>query len=161
MNLALDNTGPNPLSRLVPNGREIAFTSWRSGNWGIWIVEAEGGEPRQVTTHTENDHMPGWFPDGQYLFSTRSRSLLRLPVAGGEAERIVEGPVWTPRLSPDGKIVFFTRRPPEGNLWAESLENGNEYQLTNLEGRRGQLGFNLATDGRYLYFHWNDELADL
>ena len=38
------------LPRVVVSGRkEIAFTSYRSGNAEIWVVSADGGEPRQVT----------------------------------------------------------------------------------------------------------------
>jgi hypothetical protein len=42
------------------------------------------------------------------------------------------------------------------------LEKIGEGVLTDLEGRRGHLGTQgLATDGRYLYFRWEEELGDI
>ena len=47
------------------------------------------------------------------------------------------------------------------NLWAKSLQDGREYPVTEFEGRRGVLGFDLATDGQYLYFTWGEDLGDI
>ena len=37
----------------------------------------------------------------------------------------------------------------------------HERRLTNLTGRRGDLGGNTATDGRFLYFTWYEDVGDL
>jgi TolB protein len=146
-----------------PDGREIAFTSLRSGNLHIWVTDAEGGEPRQVTTHPEQDSATEYSPDGRWIGFQRSGRFYRIPAAGhGEPELVAEGPGQWFRWSPDGRFVYFTgdgeRR---GNLWALSLTNGRQYPLTDLHGRRGKLGFYLATDGQNLYFHWDEEVADI
>ena len=61
--------------------------------------------------------------------------------------------------SADGKTLYFT--VPHENLWSVSLENGAEKPLTDLTGRRGGLGMTIATDGKFLYFSWEEDLGDI
>src|SRR5581483_2831937 len=48
-----------------PDGRWIAFTSLRTGNYDIFLVPAQGGEARQVTFHSSSDIVNDWSPDGK------------------------------------------------------------------------------------------------
>jgi hypothetical protein len=41
------------------------------------------------------------------------------------------------------------------------MEDGREYPVTDLTGRRGSLYFSLDTDGEYLYFTWRHDLGDI
>ncbi len=145
-----------------PDGTEIAFRSRRSGNPDIWVVSADGGEPRQVTDHPGLDQNPEWSPDGKWLvFQSLGRGsrLWRIPAAGGEAEPVTEeGLAYGPYWSPDGKEIYFVR----DNLWAVSFEDGREYPVTDFSGRHGTVyAFSLATDGEYLYFNWQEDLGDI
>ncbi len=89
--------------------------------------------------------------------------LWRTQRAGGEAEPFSEGPGYNGRFSPNGKMFYFTSWGTERaeNLWAKSLQDGREYPVTDFEGRRGNLGWDLATDGQYLYFTWGEDLGDI
>src|SRR5271169_3470679 len=55
----------------------------------IWVVSAEGGEPRQLTRGDGSDTRPRWSPDGKSLafISTRggSSQVWILPLNGGDA----------------------------------------------------------------------------
>ncbi len=148
-----------------PDGQSIAFSSKRSGNLDIWVVSATGGEPRQVTTDPGDDETPEWSRDGRWLGFLQRSSLrfLRLPASlRGDPGILAEGPAQAYRWSPDGKFIYYTGdREKAGNLWAASLESGKEYRLTDFFGRRGRLSFYLATDGEYLYFHWDEDVADI
>ncbi|HLE72465.1 MAG TPA: hypothetical protein VJH87_22495, partial [Vicinamibacteria bacterium] len=146
-----------------PDGQNIAFTSRRTGNSDIWLVPAKGGEPQQVTTELADEQTPEWSPDGRWLGFMQTRRFLGLPSArAGEPRMLAEGPAQGYRWSPDGKFLYYTGdREKAGNLWAASLESGKEYRLTDFFGRRGRLSFYLATDGEYLYFHWDEDVADL
>ncbi len=87
------NTGTN----WSPDGKSIAFLSNRAGNFDVWIVAAEGGEPRQLTNWQTNEggnSTAQWSPDGSqlYFLSTHDASpfndVWRVPAAGGEPVRI-------------------------------------------------------------------------
>jgi TolB protein len=150
-----------------PDGREIAFLSHRSGGGDIWVVPAQGGVPRQITDDPAVDQIPVWSPDGKWLvyqsWRTGVQRLWRIPAVGGEPEPLTEGPAGASRWSPDGTILYFTGwRERLNNLWALSIEDGREYRVTDLTGRRGSMNpFSLATDGEYLYFTWGDDLGDI
>jgi tricorn protease len=38
--------------KFSPDGKEIAFTSDRTGSYQVYVVPASGGTPRQLTHHT-------------------------------------------------------------------------------------------------------------
>jgi dipeptidyl aminopeptidase/acylaminoacyl peptidase len=74
-----------------PDGRAIAFTSSRSvdsdgrPNEDIYVVNLDGGEPRQLTTNRSTDRTPVFSPDGQSLYFVSNRggnwAIWRTPVA--------------------------------------------------------------------------------
>ncbi len=146
-----------------PDGQEIAFVSRRTGKDEIWIVEAQGGEPRYLTD-TSSDGAE-WSPDGRWLAVVLTNGkLYRAAREGGEPELLLDGQAYTVRFSPDGQSIDYTviTGPPENrDLWRLSLETGRVSRLTKLTGRRGFLGYVFATDGRFLYFTWSEDVGDI
>lgn len=100
-----------------PDGKRIAFVlrttdlEANRGRTDLWLVNAEGGAPRQLTFSPESEAMPTWSPDGQSLLflSTRggSSQVFRLPLEGGESRPVTRLPldVGAFRLSRDGKML--------------------------------------------------------
>ena len=90
-----------------PDGRTIAFVSTRNeGVPTIWLIDADGGNPRQLTTGLGRDTSPSWGPEGQQLlFSTDQEGTwdLFLTIVEGEAEG--EFPLLPPDLS-DGNEIW-------------------------------------------------------
>ncbi len=56
-----------------PDGTRIAFTSDRSGNEDIYLINADGSDLRQVTDHPADDIHPAWSLDGQSLLFVSER----------------------------------------------------------------------------------------
>lgn len=90
--------------RPSPDGQWIAYVLRETdldadrGRNDLWLVSAEGGEPRRLTSDPAGDWSPRWSPDGKHLYflSTRSGSpqVWRLPVSGdGDAEQVTHLPV--------------------------------------------------------------------
>ena len=46
--------------RFSPDGKWIAFSSNRFGNYDVFVIPAEGGSPRQLTFHSAGDTVVGW-----------------------------------------------------------------------------------------------------
>ena len=50
-----------------PEGADIAFTSTRDGNSEVYVMNADGSAPINLTKHPESDFFPTWSPDGKKL----------------------------------------------------------------------------------------------
>lgn len=50
-----------------PTGRQIAYTSDRTGNWDIFITTPEGDRSIQLTTSQDDELHPTWSPDGRWI----------------------------------------------------------------------------------------------
>lgn len=76
-----------------PDGARLAFGSNRGGSPDIWVVDAAGGTPRQLTNWPGQELAPVWSTDGSalYFFSDRDAEwgdIWRVPATGGEPERV-------------------------------------------------------------------------
>ncbi len=113
-----------------PDGRELAFISDRSGSENLWIADADGSNPRQLTHSTERVFTsPAWSADGQYIYVTQFDSRGR-PAAGSSLWMYhrLGGPgtavdssakpasfAMSPAPSPDGRTLYFSARGPAGS----------------------------------------------
>ena len=156
-----------------PDGRQIAFVSARSEAVELWTVPREGGRARQLT-YTGKDPTRGvvpsasdWSPDGRwvvFLSIGMDQRLWRIAAAGhAAAQAVTAGRGGYPRWAPDGRTVYFVgagERAP--NLYAVPAGGGPERAVTDFRGRHGAPGTRaLATDGRSLFFTWEEHLGDL
>src|SRR5690606_9183382 len=55
------------------DGEQLAFISNRTGSNQVFVMPAGGGEPRQVTAHSEGYEVHAWFPDGKSILTTGNR----------------------------------------------------------------------------------------
>jgi len=145
-----------------PDGQEIAFTSF--GTRRTSIVRAGGGEPRSFPA--AGGAIVEWSPDGKGLVFLRENRLYLAAKDGGEPVALppTAEPPYTFRFSPDGQSILFsviTGPIQNHDLWRLSLKDGTVSRLTKLEGRRGNLSADLATDGQYVYFTWREDDGDI
>lgn len=113
--------------KFSPDGRQIAFTAQYDGNFNVYVMPSEGGQPRQLTFRQDvgevpermgpNNEVITWTPDGNnILFLSRIETwntwfgrLFTISVNGGMP---VEFPVPKGGLlsfSPDGKRFAYNR----------------------------------------------------
>ncbi|HMY76631.1 MAG TPA: hypothetical protein PLQ88_32730, partial [Blastocatellia bacterium] len=102
-----------------PDGREVAFISWRDGTQGLWQMGLNGGGLHLLAKGV-GDSSHGFSPDGKWIVydavEAGTPSLWRMPSGGGTAERLTSFYSWKPVASPDGQWLacYFLESPSSG-----------------------------------------------
>lgn len=110
--LAMKRIGAPALS---PDEQRIVFTlrttdlEANKGRTDLWIVDVDGENLRQLTTHPDADGSPQWSRDGKFIYFLSSRGgssqVWRISPDGGEATQVTTQPLDVAGflLSPDGR----------------------------------------------------------
>jgi tricorn protease len=115
-----DHRARDVYPRFSPDGKHIAFSSNRDGNYDVFVVPTAGGKPRQLTFHSSDDVVAGWSPDGHKIVFTSSRNkgafpsvstLFEISAEGGMEESIATDWGSSASYSADGSKLAFTRHP--------------------------------------------------
>jgi Tol biopolymer transport system component/DNA-binding winged helix-turn-helix (wHTH) protein len=92
-----------------PDGRWIAYSSDRNGDFDIWVKPVAGGDPVQVTKSPAHDWQPDWSPDGSQIVFRSERNgggLFVAPPSGGAEQKIADFG-YRPHWSRDGSQILF------------------------------------------------------
>jgi dipeptidyl aminopeptidase/acylaminoacyl peptidase len=146
--LSLKRAGSPQIS---PDGRWVAYTV-RETNWDdnayeteIWLVEASGGTPRQLTNAKKSSRAPAWAPDGSRLAFISDRTdksqIYVINPLGGEAEALttLEDGVSSFEWSPDGKSIGYTATEPKSTAAKDREKKYGEFQVVEQDYRMTEL----------------------
>jgi Tol biopolymer transport system component len=139
-----------------PDGKKIAFTSGRSGCNEIWVSDADGANPVELTSFGGPDvGSSRWSPDGKQIafdsIAAGNRDIFVISADGGNARRLTEEAAddVRPSWSKDGLWIYFgSNRSGEWQLWKEPSDGGGAVQLTR-QGAREGWG---SSDGQFVYY---------
>jgi dipeptidyl aminopeptidase/acylaminoacyl peptidase len=164
-----------------PDGKWIAFVRSTNGaqessfaelapdrNSDIYIISADGGQARQLTTNPASDNNPQWSPDGKWLAYTANNDakswtakteIMVIAAEGGTPRNLTKdffesaggGLSW----SPDGKTLYFnTGIGVYSHIFKVPVSGGNASQITKGDYNYGQ--FDVAHDGNTIAYTFND-----
>jgi Tol biopolymer transport system component/DNA-binding winged helix-turn-helix (wHTH) protein len=152
--------------QLSPDESKIAFISDRSGFDEIWVANADGSNPVQLSSFQRHKTgTPRWSPDGQEIaFDSRvsgNAAIYVVGLNGGAPRRVTSDnnenlvPAW----SPDGKWIYFSSSRTGGpQIWRmDAAGKGPAEQVT----KSGGLYSSLTSDGKTLYYSRFGRAIDL
>ena len=108
--------GVNTFPVMSPDGTKIAYRKIIGDmNSEVFVANADGADPKNLTNHWTFEGWPSWSPDGRTIAFAGNRGnagyQIFLMNADGSNVRLLaatEGRGTSPKWAPDGKAVFFT-----------------------------------------------------
>jgi len=105
--------------RFSPDGRWIAFSSNRYGNYDVFVIPSDGGWAKQLTFHSAADLVVNWTPDSKKILFQSSRGLMypgipnlyEVSIDGGLERPVPTDWGYWGGYSPDGSKLAFNRHP--------------------------------------------------
>ncbi len=106
-----------------PDGTRIAFMSNRDGHvpkggvlttFEIYVMDADGGNPQNLTNHPNSDLTPSWSPDGTRIVFSSNREvnfeIYVMDTDGANPQKLTNNPGTDqhPAWSPDGTRIAFS-----------------------------------------------------
>jgi Tol biopolymer transport system component len=90
------------------DGEWIAFDANQEGSTQIYVVSAEGGKARQVTTAAGDHVRPSFSSDGKWIYfsNNTNNGIQRIPFGGGAAEAVTHNG-FEAFESPDGHWLYY------------------------------------------------------
>lgn len=140
--------------RFSPDGKSIAFTSDRGGGDNLWIMDADGKNPRALTKESFRLlNSPVWHPNGDYVAGrkhfTKTRSLGAGEIwlyhkSGGSGVQLVKKPndqkdLGEPAFSPDGRYLYYSQDVTPGQIFQYSKDpNPGIYAIKRVDLEKGE-----------------------
>lgn len=149
--------------KFSPDGQFIAYTSDAGGGDNIWVMKADGSEPKQITDESFRLlNSPSWSPDGRFIVArkhfTSSRSLgageiWMYHLSGGKGIQLNKRPndqkdLGEPVFSADGEKVFFSRDSTPGAIFEYSKDSNKQiYQIFSIDRHDGDIKAEISGPG--------------
>ena len=135
----------------------IAFYSLRDGNFEIYTIDPDGGNPLNLTRDLALDWLPAWSPDGTRIAFVSDRDgneeIYTMNADGSDLIRLTHdaGVDRGPAFSPDGqRIAFYSERSGTGVIYLMNADGSGATPLT-ADATQSELP-KWSPDGRQILF---------
>lgn len=130
------NSYPNP----SPDGKRVLFQSNRTGRWEIYVMNADGSDPTQLTDRAGDNVTPVWSPDGKRIALAASpggnSDIYVMNADGSEWKRLTDHPGDDshPHWSADGSRIVFNSPRTTPDLTADWSSQWHEIFSMKVDG---------------------------
>ena len=144
----------------TPDNR-IIYRSNAGGTAEIWVLNADGSNPKQLTTGARASRGLSVSPDGSYIFFASERAgrfnIWRVDADGSNLKQLTDGDEdFYPHATPDGQWVVFQRGMMEPRLWRVRANGGEPVQLTKTRASWPHV----SPDGELIAYYFLDPDVD-
>ena len=153
--VAIASTRRDSVAHFAPDGRQVTFTSNRSGELEIWRADASGAGAVQLTSMGANPGWPRWSLDGKAVaFHSNPEGngdILVVPAEGGKPRNLTAHPATDvfATYSHDGQWIYFSStRSGRPMIWKIPTSGGPAVQVS---PGLGMMAIE-SPDGVYIYY---------
>ncbi|MFM8273079.1 MAG: S41 family peptidase [Gemmata sp.] len=151
-----------------PDGKHIAFSSNRFGQYDVFVVPAVGGKPKRLTFDSAPDMVTGWAPDGKSVVYSSTRSTaypsnaecFTVPVEGGAERKLNLFEAKEAHFAPAGGVVAFVRGPgtwyrrgyrgsSNDDIWLSTASGTSPRRVTTFDGQDSYPMFSPAANNLF------------
>ena len=115
---------------LSPDGTKSIYSAVTSdGGRQLFLADADGGQPVQITFVGVHNHSPAWSPCGCHILFVSDRDgddeIFLMDADGGHQRQLTFNEHWdgSPAWSPDGRQILFSSKR-DGNVELYAITDG-------------------------------------
>ena len=135
------------------DGRQIYFSSARSGDYRLWSVPERGGTPVWLAAVGAYDPGTPAVRPGVFVYEEWDFDYDIYRIGGADPVQVIGSSRWdqNPAISPDAtRLAFASNRAGESELWVSTIEGDEMTRLTRFDAHVSSPAW--SPDGRFIAF---------
>jgi serine/threonine protein kinase/Tol biopolymer transport system component len=127
---------------------KLVYTSNMAGDFDLYLMDARGGNPKQLTAKSGGNGQPSVSPDGRSIVFSSDRNgashLWQMDIDGGNQRELTNRSDVSPYFSRNGQWILYVSTSNKETVWKVGMDGSLPVQLT----RERSLSPAVSPDGK-------------